>query len=519
MTRANDAAFRAAHERLARNQATAEARRKGRDADAEDGRPTGLQRASFGADDFSGYGPAPRTETENPSREPAPPPDTDFEPDQDRQSGDNAATADVPSFWDELFDPDPDPDAPADRTGPIQGERGHRLDKPDPRDDVGSIVLAQGKDDARPPPSCSDEDAVVRRYLARRQAEIRSNRDYAVSDLGRAEILVKFIAEEGALSGKLADELMRSVGAIDPAARILALRAMAKIARAHPDAARRNLDPSLVKLANEIERLHDDPNTPDSLIENPAALERQASVNTRVPNIDAILNTYGAGFGALGAMARFGRAGAPRPPPGRIEIAQHKKQYESNPGPNAAAYKFHSEPSIVRNVQGRTEVHIQAGDVLPRKWAPNATEAAFPKGFASGKDFEGAMKGFRDAVPPGTPGKVDVGVRGSSLHERKFDRDSKVHSGPEFDKGRASDIDIFVVNKSLYDKARGKGWIHSGGRSQPLDPRELQELGLPGLAQNLKQFRAQTSRNKTRIMLYRDMDALRNRGSYALPIE
>jgi hypothetical protein len=164
MARANDAAFRAAHERLARNQAAAEARRKGRDARADDDRPAGLQRASFGADDFSGYGPAPRTEIENPSREPAPPPDTYLESDREAPTGDTADDANRPPFWDRVLGADPD--APPKRSGPTPSERGYRPDKDDPN----ATAPADPNAPAKPEPN--DDKGSVTPVLDSRERKI-----------------------------------------------------------------------------------------------------------------------------------------------------------------------------------------------------------------------------------------------------------------------------------------------------------------------------------------------------------
>jgi hypothetical protein len=305
---ANAAAFRAAEARLADNKEAAEARRWARNGAFPGDAPPRARLASFGADDFSGH--SIEADREAPERKSAPDPD--------------AAQLDDP---------------PEASVGPESSA---------PARDQGGTVLAQSTET---PFAEAERRQLEERIDARLKAKLEAaaKSGTPMTDLRRAEIAREAMEEEGGLSRWSASLLWLAHGSRDPAARVRALAAIAEAFRRYPGAASRHLEKArpLLPLASEVGRLHDDPHAPDDLKNDPAALERQASLDARTPNINHLLDEYGAkaggAAGAAAAMAQRRRPRDRRHDPDYQDLIRAAKRGELKSGPGyQSGRKFYS---------------------------------------------------------------------------------------------------------------------------------------------------------------------------------
>jgi hypothetical protein len=195
----------------------------------------------------------------------------------------------------------------------------------------------------------------------------------------------------------------------------------------------------------------------------------------------------------LAAMVGARRRGAGQPPsamaagPGGAHGPDSKRLDTANRaaydrlGDVKGQYRFfHDKTDLTVN---GVRIHAAKGAVVSNDVLAGGT----PMGFRSAEEFRGSMLALRAAIPE-KYGTAKVGMRGSALHGRSVVRreDSKGernHTAKPFDSGGpgTSDLDVFVINKRLYNEIAARGLA-----DKPLSIEWLAKNGHPALAGNLK---------------------------------
>lgn len=310
------------------------------------------------------------------------------------------------------------------------------------------------------------------------------------------------IKAEGVLPAAMAALLYRALASPDKATQVAAARAIAEAARLDPDEARGRFFFKHLEFAAEIDRLARDP----ALADDPHALLEQARKN-------GFANDHAESLLPFIVFAPSGRGRPPNVPrsPRALSIEELNRlqdKFKSSLGADSRNYEFFRRSE--RLSRPDTEIVVKQGTVLPK----DVMGSGIPKGFASSAEFRTQMQGLKDAIAASKSGDFVLGVRGSALHGRGFDKSTGLHTGAPFDVGRKSDIDLFVVSKPLYDRAKARNLTVDSERSTPLGPIELEKLGLTDLARRLSAYRGESGRDNIRIMIYERRDAVSRRGSY-----
>ncbi|MCO5996118.1 hypothetical protein [Actinoallomurus rhizosphaericola] len=155
---------------------------------------------------------------------------------------------------------------------------------------------------------------------------------------------------------------------------------------------------------------------------------------------------------------------------------------------------------VVENPKAFREAEELGGDAAKagaRGAARTSGKRNIPHGFKDFEEFQDfgtrLNNGLREKYPD-----AQSAFQGSSVTGRGHD------SGLPFDQGRTSDYDIAISGDSLAQAAERNGIeFRSGGRNTPpLDEREIEQLGLTDLVDDLK-TRAGRPVN---LMIYRNLE-------------
>lgn len=131
-----------------------------------------------------------------------------------------------------------------------------------------------------------------------------------------------------------------------------------------------------------------------------------------------------------------------------------------------------------------------------------------PLGFANRQSFSAFGKQLHDGLREAGHQNAQGYLRGSSVTGISF------KTGKPFDQGRRSDLDVAIVSPQLFERFASwstKDDIRGGGtRSGPLSDGQLSRLGISRVQQSLRE----TSGRTVTLMLYKNIDALADRGAY-----
>ncbi|HET9917999.1 MAG TPA: hypothetical protein VFQ89_12885, partial [Candidatus Binatia bacterium] len=123
-------------------------------------------------------------------------------------------------------------------------------------------------------------------------------------------------------------------------------------------------------------------------------------------------------------------------------------------------------------------------------------------------EFKNILREEKAKLPPDT----SFAMRGSAVTGNGFKDTAHGYTKDFFDVGRTSDHDIAIISRTLFEKARESGaTLRQGGiRTDVLRVWQVEILELESFLARIHEL---TDRTKTRLMIYKSVDALNKRGA------
>jgi len=136
--------------------------------------------------------------------------------------------------------------------------------------------------------------------------------------------------------------------------------------------------------------------------------------------------------------------------------------------------------------------------------ASGARRRRVPKGFANAESFAAFGRRLRAGLRAAGLRDAEPALQGSSVRGYSF------RTGELFDVGRTSDLDVAIASPTAMSRAEalGVGLRSGGARTGPLNPAQLERLGLGDVSRTL----AKTLGRPVHFMVFESMEAAAARG-------